>query len=251
MVDDRAVRAAMLLIAARQSGDRIAELPADCRPQSVDEAYAIQNAVGRRIGPILAWKTGAPSPDAEAAFAPIFMVTSSPARFPASGQKLFGIEAEVAFLFAEDLPRRGMPYRREEVVAAIASMHPVIELVDTRFADWTSVDPLSKLADNQSNGALIFGTAVQGWQDLELIRPPITITSNGTRLGKTKGNSGGDPLRLVTALVNHCAAMDDGLRAGMLVTSGSITGIDFTKPGTTVVADFGRLGTVRVDFPVE
>ena len=111
-------------------------------------------------------KTGAPGPDAEAAYAPIFNVIAGPGIFPAATQRLFGIEAEVAFRLARDLPKRDKSYARDEIVAAIASMHPVIELVDTRFADFAKIDALSKLADNQSNAALIYGPAVPGWQSL-------------------------------------------------------------------------------------
>jgi len=248
--DHRAQKAAALLLAARRSGRGIAAFPEDCRPRDPAEAYAIQRAVALHLGAIAAWKTGAPSPTAACSFAPIFTVVPGPARFPAASQHLFGIEAEIAFRFARDLPPRAEPYRREEVIDAIVSAHPAIELVDTRFADWPSIDGQSKLADNQSNAALIFGAAIPNWRSLDLVRPPITITADGTRLGGTKGNSGGDPLRLVTELANYCAVAHGGLRAGTMVTSGSITGIDFAKPGAIVVADFGPLGEVRVEFPL-
>src|SRR6266446_101837 len=102
MTDDRATRAAALLVEAR--------------------------------------KTGKPGPEAEPAYAPIFTVSASPGRFPAKTQRLFGIEAEIAFRLARDLPKRDKPYTRDEIVAAIASMHPAIELVDTRFADFAKTD---------------------------------------------------------------------------------------------------------------
>jgi 2-keto-4-pentenoate hydratase len=252
MVDDRASRAATLLVEARNSGKGCVELPADCRPRSEAEAYAIQDAVAQQVGPVRGWKTGAPRPDAEAAYAPIFNVVGEPGRFPAATQRLFGIEAEVAFRLARDLPKRDRSYGRDEVVAAIASMHPVIELVDTRFADFPKIDVLSKLADNQSNAALIYGSAVAGWQSLgiDLGRPPISVTFDGKVAAETTGNSGGDPLRLLTALANHSTGRTGGLRAGDMITTGSITGITFAKPGAIVVADFGRLGTVRLEFPL-
>lgn len=252
MTDDRATRAAALLIEARQSGKRLAELPADCRPRDAAEAYAIQDAVARRLGPIRGWKTGAPGPEDEPAYAPIFSVLAGPARFPAKTQRLFGIEAEIAFRLASDLPKRDKPYRSDEVVAAVASMHPAIELVDSRFAEWQKVDAMSKVADNQSNGALIHGPAVAGWQnlDLDLARPPITVTIDGTVAARTTGNSGGDPLRLLTALANHCAGRTGGLRRGDMVTTGSITGVTFAKPGAVVIADFAALGTIRMEFPL-
>jgi 2-keto-4-pentenoate hydratase len=251
MADNRAARAATLLIEARKSGNGLAELPVDCRPDGIDQAYAIQDVVALRLGPIRGWKTGAPGPEAEPAYAPIFSVIAGPARFAAATQRLFGIEAELAFRLARDLPKRDRPYTRDEIVAAIASMHPAIELVDTRFADFTAVDALSKVADNQSNGALIHGPAVAGWQSLglDLARPPISVTIDGRIAAQTSGNSGGDPLRLLTALANHCTARTGGLREGDMITTGSITGLTFAKPGSAVVGDFGGLGAVHLEFP--
>lgn len=249
MSDDGAVQAAGLLIEARRSGKGLTELPAACRPRSAEEAYAIQDLVAERLGPARGWKTGAPTPEAEPAYAPIFTIVESPSRFPASAQRLFGIEAELAFRIGRDLPPRAEPYGREVVVAAIASMHPAVELVDSRFADWQRVDAFSKLADNQSNGALVLGAAVAGWQAVDRVRPPIAVTIDGAVAARSTGNSGGDPLRLLTALANHCARRTGGVREGALVTTGSITGVVFARPGAEVVADFGPLGTVRLSFP--
>ena len=251
MTDNRAAGAATLLIEARKSGQGLARFPADCRPDSIDEAYRIQDAVALHLGPVRGWKTGAPGPEAEPAYAPIFSVIAGPGRFAAATQRLFGIEAELAFRLGRDLPKRDRPYARDEIVAAIASMHPAIELVDTRFADFAAVDTLSKIADNQSNGALVHGPAVAGWQSLglDLARPPIGVTIDGRVAAQTSGNSGGDPLRLLTALANHCTARTGGLREGDMITTGSITGLAFAKPGSVVVGDFGKFGTVRLEFP--
>jgi 2-keto-4-pentenoate hydratase len=248
MAEDRVAKAAALLLEARRSGRALASLPEECRPRNEAEAYAIQAAVAQELGPIHAWKTGASSPTAEPSYAPILTVAESPAQFASTEQRLFGIEAEVAFRFARDLPPRATPYDRDEVVAAIGSLHPAIELVESRFADWTAVDALSKVADNQSNGALIFGPAIAEWRHLDLVKPPITVFVDAEPVKRSLGNNGGDPLRMVTALANYCAATQGGLGAGTLVTSGSITGVDFARAGARVVADFGPLGSVQLDF---
>jgi 2-keto-4-pentenoate hydratase len=57
-------------------------------------------------------------------------------------------------------------------------------------------------------------------------------------------------LRLLTALANHCTGRTGGLREGEMITTGSITGVTFAKPGAAVTADFGPLGTVRLEFPL-
>jgi 2-keto-4-pentenoate hydratase len=248
MNEDRAERAAVLLLDARRNGEGLAGFPPDCAPRSIADAYAIQDAVSRRLGRAVGWKTGAPSPEAEPAFAPIHRVMPSPARFPSADQRLFGIEAEVAFRIARDLPSRAAPYSRDEAIGAIAHLHPVIELVDTRFADWSAVDGLSKIADNQSNGALIFGAPVAAWRGLDLVRPPLTLTIDGAVAATTLGNNGGEPLRLFTGLVNHAAQHGEGLKAGDLVTTGSLMGVVFAGAGAAVVADFAALGRVELTF---
>jgi 2-keto-4-pentenoate hydratase len=56
--------AARLLVAARRSGERPAELPGRCRPSSVGEAHAIQDAVATELAErVGAFKAAAPSND--------------------------------------------------------------------------------------------------------------------------------------------------------------------------------------------
>ena len=64
------------------------------------------------------------------------------------------------------LAPRAQPYTREEILAA-ASLHPTIEIVDSRYRDFRSLDRLQVLADNVSNGALVYGAAVSGWHGIE------------------------------------------------------------------------------------
>jgi 2-keto-4-pentenoate hydratase len=230
---------------------KLAGLDASLRPNDREEAYAIQEATARALGPIAGWKTGAAAATATAEFAPIFEVLETPARLSARGLSLYAIEAELAFRLGRDLPARAAPYGWEEILAAIASLHPAIEAVESRFVDVAAAAPLDRLADNGSNAALILGPALSGgpqaWQALDLVRPPITVTVDGRLVAETTGNSGGDPRRLVAALVEHCRTRD-GMRAGQAITTGSCTGLTFAHPGATIIADYGALGAVRLDF---
>src|SRR5712671_893013 len=142
---------AELLLAARRTGRPIETTPA--------AAYAVQDAVASALGAIAGWKVGAPSPTAEPNCAPLLaaLVAASPARWPASRFRLRGIEGELAFRFGRPLPPRAVPYGEDEVWAAVDTLHPAIELVDSRFADFRATDKLALLADNQSNGAFCHG----------------------------------------------------------------------------------------------
>ena len=248
MTPEKAAAAAAILLKARQTSTPIDDLPGACRPSSTEEAYAVQRAVARQLGAVGGWKVGAPGADADIACAPIFasLVVPSPARFPSHGLRLFCIEAEIAFRFARGVPAGG---GRDAVLAAVGSVHPVIEVVESRFTDFRKADKLSVLADNISNGALVVGPAIADWQKLDLARPPVRVLFDGEEVARCRaGNTGGDPVRLLVGLVNHAAAQGLPVEAGQIVTTGSVTGMSFAKAGIQVVADYGDFGKVEVAF---
>ena len=54
------------------------------------------------------------------------------------GNRMLVAECEFVFKLADDLPPRKTPYQRAEVMAAVASLHPGLELPDSRFADFAT-----------------------------------------------------------------------------------------------------------------
>ncbi len=247
MTPDQVERAAGVLVAARK-GSAIGSLPADAIPQSEADAYQVQDAViaklGERIG---GWKTGVLPTGVFVA--PIFAsaVHTSPAALPAKGFKIIGIECEIGFLFHRPLPPRPQPYTRDEMLAS-ATLHPTIEVVDSRFQDFRSLDRLIVLADNVSNGGLVYGTAASGWEGMDLAHPPIEVTADGRHFADCTGLRAGNPIDLCLGAVNHVNSRG-GIAAGTVITTGTHTGLVFTEPGVKIVADFGRLGRVEVSFP--
>lgn len=251
MLKDYIEEAARLLCAARGGGP-VHELPPACRPQSDADAYEIQDAVTRRLGETVGgWKIGAASPKAAAFCAPIFarMIRPSPASYKAGELRLIGIEAEIAFRLGRDLPPRPSAYSRDEAIAG-AALHPAIEVVDSRYADFRSLDRPSILADNFSNGGLVYGGAVPGWEALDLGGVRITVTEDGEPFADSKGGAARDPVAALVEFVNLMNGRG-GATAGTIVTTGSWTGMVFTRRGGHIVADFGPFGRVEVAFPVD
>jgi 2-keto-4-pentenoate hydratase len=249
MTPEQIEEAAAALAAAR-SGQPIAALPATARPQSEADSYAIQDAVLRLLGArIGGYKVGF-SPQGGIFCAPIYAskVHASPARLPARSFHLIGIECEIGFRLSEALAQRAQPYGRDEVLAA-ATLHPTIEIVDSRYQDFRSLDRLQVLADNFSNGALVYGAAASGWQGMDLVHPPIAVTADGEPFADCTGLRAGDPIGLLLDLVNHVARVRGSVPAGTFVTTGTHTGMVFTKSGTQIAADYGPLGRVEISFP--
>jgi 2-keto-4-pentenoate hydratase len=129
-----------------------------------------------------------------------------------------------------------------------ASLHPTIEIVDSRYQDFRALDRLITLADNINNGALVYGAAAKEWDDIDLVHPPIEVTADGKPFADCTGLRAGTPIDLVVAAVAH-ANRRGGIAAGTVITTGTHTGLVFTEPGVSIVADFGKLGRVEVSFP--
>jgi 2-keto-4-pentenoate hydratase len=211
----------------------------------------VQDAVAQRLGPIEAWKVGAKAPGQIPNAAPILagLVRPSPADWPGASLHMIGIEAELAFRLGRDVPPRDGPLKRDEIWAAVESVHAAVEIVDTRLTGWKNADRLWVLADNQSNGGLVYDPEGVPLQGIPLADAPVRLAIDGRTVVEGRGgNPADDPSWLVEWLVEHCARHRGGLRAGMLITTGSCTGMPFVAPGASVEAVFAGIGSVVLRF---
>ena len=159
-----------------------------------------------------------------------------------------GVEAEIAVRMGRDLPGRPGGYSRAEVVAAIASAHPAIELLQSRFVDVEAVPKLSALADSLSHWGLVVGAAIPGWAAVDLAGEGVAVLADGVAVKRGLGNPAGDMIRLVVWLANEGALWAGGLRAGQYVTTGSWTGKDYVGAGARVRMAFDHCGEVEVVY---
>lgn len=241
---------AQVLHRVRQEGRRIpsALLQSDDR----SAAYAIQDATLAVIGPIGGWKVGASQPGAEPTCAPLPAQCLLPAGVAFSGPawRLRGVEAEVAFLLGADLPPRAVPYTMEEVAAAIVSVMPVIEVVETRLSDWFDAAPSALLADLLSHGALVMGQCQPfdpKWLDLR--QTEVVLHFNDQVVAHTiGGHPSPDIGALLVWLANHCMKRNGGLKRGQILTTGSCTGMLFASADMRVNADIAGLASLSLSF---
>ncbi len=259
MTPESARRAAGLLLGARRERRPIQALPADCRPASLQEGYQIQDRfVVQSADRVAGFKVGATSAraqaflDVEGPFAGSVLSSDmhdSPAALSAGRFCFRLIEPEFALRLGRDLPPRDTPYAREEVADAIDSLHPAIEVVTSGLQDWHRQGAPSLVADNGVDGALILGPPRRDWRDFDLPNHPVTLTVNGTVVGRGVGaNALGDPLIALTWLVNHQASRGRGVKSGEVVSTGVVTEFLELDAGDEAVADFGALGEVRLGF---
>jgi 2-keto-4-pentenoate hydratase len=242
--------AAGMLLEARRTNTPIDDLPEALRPVSLEEAYFVQDRIALAYGEIGGWKVGAPTADATPMFAPMprAWIASNDAEL--GGRHRFrGLEAEIAFLIGRDLPPREKAYSRDEVVAAIASCHPAIEVIESGLVDPTKATKLSMIADLQMHGAFVYGAAVANWQKIDFSKENVTLDVDGVvRVERTGSNTAGDLIRLLPWLANEGAARTGGLKTGQWVTTGSWTGLSLGMAGSSVDVRFSTAGEVHLRF---
>ncbi|MGY4599707.1 2-keto-4-pentenoate hydratase [Bradyrhizobium sp. GM22.5] len=129
------------------------------------------------------------------------------------------------------------------------SLHPAIEIPDSRFADFASAGEAQLIADNACAHLFVLGAATNAnWRAMDLVEERPQITLRGQRyLGHGK-NVLGDPRIALAWLANELRGLGITLRAGEVVTTGTCHPPLPIQAGDRFVADFGALGKVAVGF---
>lgn len=239
------------LLTARREGAPLEELPTELQPTDMDEVYFVQDRIAAAFGEIGGWKVGAPNAEATPIFAPMPLawISAGGSTLAGSRWRYRGLEAEIAFLVGEDLPPRATPYTREEALAAMASCHPAIEVLESGLVDPMQAARFSSFADLQMHGGFVYGPEFSDWRSLDFNAETVTLAVDGVVRVERKGsNTSGDLLKLIPWLANDGAARTGGLRKGQWITTGSWTGVTNADAGAVVEAIFAHAGTASLRF---
>ena len=252
-------RGGALLWEAWRERRQIDALPAACRPQTMADAYAVQDGLVQSAGlRVAGYKIGATNAQVQVRFgvdAPFSgrlfadFVGESPLRVPAGSVNFYAIEAEFDFVMGRALRPRAAPYTQAEVRAAVASVHPAIEVPDSRYGDWLSMQAEDLVADNAIGCLLCLGPAAAGGLDRALAGQRVVVRVGGEVVSEGAGaNVLGDPWNVMVWLANHLSGRGLTLEAGHVVTTGSAADVVQCRPGDTVTAEFGPIGRAEVHF---
>jgi len=250
-------RAAGILVEARRGNAVIDGIPEDCRPVNLADAYAVQERFIARLGmdvggwfgactnTVIQDMLGLDEPYYARLLAPF--IFASPARLDAKAFPPMVFECEFAFRVGRDLASRNAPYARAQVEDAIVAVHPSIEVVAGHLKNWPEQDVFSVIADNGTDGALVYGKGVEDWRGLDLVQAGVTLTVNGKLERSGSGEKVlGDPLGAFVWLVNALTRDGHTVRAGHIHNTGTATEIYWAQPGDVAEAAFEGLGTVSL-----
>lgn len=217
-----ALEAARLLVEARRTRKRLRDLPQP--PATIEQAYAVQDAVIGHLGPVGGWKVGPWRVGEVPACAPIpaSYVHDSPADLPAEDMPDAAGEVEIAVKLARSLPPRATPYGPDDIRAAIGSVHLAIEIISSRFTDRRAVAPLSAIADTQNNGGIVVGPGLGNWSSLDFGAVTMRLERDSREIATAEGGPSTEDVMLALAwLATHAAERCGGLREGQVVITGA------------------------------
>lgn len=262
MITEAQVRAASDLLWDRwQQGGRIDALPESIRPLTREDGYAIQARVEQRSRfPLFGWKIAGTSVAGQKHIGvdgPLAGRLLRERAFESGSTVPFGThadmrvaEAEFAFRMRSDLPPRATPYSVDEVVAATDTLHPAIELPDSRYNDFTTIGAAHLIADNACAHYFVLGEpAPDEWRSIDLSQHPVVghVADRLTFEGRG-ANALGDPRIALAWLANELSRLNVTLRAGEIVTTGTCMTPLPIAGGDQVIVDFGLFGTVEARF---
>jgi len=260
MLDKSQISAAShTLLSHWRAGKKLGNLDASLRPQSRAQGYAIQAELERSSkGKLFGWKIAATS---EAGQRHINVAGPMAGRIlketliedggtaPMAGNEMRVAEPEFAFRMRIDLPPRSSPYAVDEVLDAVDTLHPAIEIPDSRFFEFVKAGEAQIIADNACAHLFVLGKAMAAnWRALDLIEERPVIMLRGQRYVGHGKNVLGDPRVALAWLANELHGLGLTLRAGEVVTTGTCHPPLPIQSGDRMEADFGVLGKVSVRF---
>lgn len=256
-------RAGNILWDAWQQGATIDALPPEARPFTRAEGYDVQASLeARTTSPIFGWKIAATSLAGQRHIkvnGPIAgrllreRVRAPGALLSLGCNRMAVAEPEFAFRMGRDLPPRCAAYAVDEVVSAISSLHPAIEVPDSRFTNFTAAGEAQIIADNACAHEVVIGNpAPLNWRGIDLSTHRVVgHVSGSTRSYEREGGGSavlGSPIVALAWLVNELSLRGWTLRRDQVVITGACTTPLEVVAGDKVLADFGMMGSVSVSF---
>ena len=232
---------------------------------SMDDAYAVQNAIYRakvaQGRSVFGWKIGLTSkamqyalnidiPDSGILFDD--MVFQHGGTVPNGRFIQPRIEAEIAFVMKSSIS--GADVTRSDVLAATDYVAPSIEILDTRIVRVDSKTEKTRtvfdtISDNAANAGVVLGPERHAADAFDL-RWVGVITSRNGEIEETGLGAGvlNDPVESVVWLARRMAQYGQAIQPGEVILSGSFIRPVECPSGTKIHADFGPFGAVDIAF---
>ena len=205
-----AEQAAKLIWDCWENGRTIDKLPFELRPQTRAEGYTIQAYFEKFSNqPIFGWKIAATSKAGQSHIGvkgPLAgrilqeRVFSAGATLSFGDNKMAVAEPELAFRIGQTLEPRRTEYSKDEVISSVDTLHPAIEIPNSRFKYFADVGEEQLIADNACAHEFVIGAAMTDlWKSTNLANHNLLIKKPPSRRKEGKEGQIGELFREGTA----------------------------------------------------
>ena len=159
------------------------------------------------------------------------------------------IEPEFSFKIKKNTSIYNKKFSIKNINKYIDYILPSIEVVDSRFNDWKKIGINNLIADNGVNAYWIYGKKTKNLSIFNLNNHIVKLYINNKLLeiGNSK-NVLKNPLNSIVWLLNYLSKQGKNFLSESFISTGTCTPAIPIKKGDIIVADFGKLGKIEVNY---
>ena len=253
---DRLEKIAQFMLDQHKSKQNFQNLPQTLMPKDFDEAYKIQKIFQENSGRgslggfkiALASKVqqqlcGIDHPVAGGIFAN--EIKSSPSTFELENFHGLGLEFEIAVTLSDDLKPEMGPFNKDNIKEFIKSLSPAFELIIDRNADYSDINPLSMITDNDWCSGIVMGKELPNWEKLNLdtIRSQLLWNDEIPQDAMIKD---ANPLESLSWVSNLLTSLGRTIPKHSVIITGSVIKTRAPQKGDHIIYKVGELSEVEV-----
>lgn len=245
-------------VSARLKTVALSEFPG-ILPPDLASAYAVQDAaIDMWPDEVAGWKIGKIPAEhvsplgARSLAGPVFRKdVLYPAKDGPVGYGMYvggfaAVEAEFMFEIGVDAPAGKTSFTTDEAVALVGRMICGVENAGSPLGNINAIGPLCVVSDFGNNNGIIVGAEIPNWRERILSDLTVETFIDGKSVGTgSAANVPGGPLESLRFVAELCAKRRRPLKAGMLITTGAITGIHDVLPGQLARVEFKGFGVIE------
>jgi 2-keto-4-pentenoate hydratase len=255
---EKGTATARRLVAARRASLALDGYPGPI-PSSLEEAYGCQNAAIDLWGDeLVGWKVGRVSAEQEpilgagrllgAIFRRGLHAASKTdeVSFPVIVGGFAAVEGEYVYRVAKDALPDKVLWTPQEALEFVDALFIAVECAGSPIPEINDFGAAVVASDFGNNNGLILGDSISDWRALA----PSDLVCETEIDGKVVGRGAasdlpGGPAAALAFTFSTCAHLGRPLRAGMLVSSGAVTGVHEIEVGQHAFVKFGAFGAIR------
>jgi len=151
-------------------------------------------------------------------------------------------EPEIVFVMRDRLTGPGVT--AATALAAVATVCAGIEIIDSRYRDFTFTLP-DVVADNASSGFFVTGPVARSPAELDLTLEACLVEADGQIVDSATGAAvQGHPAEALALAANDLGRRGLAIEPGWIVLTGGMTDAVFVTPGSALAAHFTHLGSI-------